>query len=142
MHSPVRFIYLGFFLVGTMLFALSSTSKGNLAFGAALTVVCIVGAVRSVHSGTCSVAGGECVLATLIRTRHIPTGEVSGVSRATWVLAYRRTCPKLELADGTSILLKEFSNYPSVARESNDRTAEVIRKLASALNEYVAADCP
>ncbi len=134
-HSPVRFIYLGFFLVGTLLFALFSTSKGNFAFGATLTVICLIGAVRSVHSGTCSVAGGECVLETLIRTRRIPRGDVSGVSRATWVLAYRRTCPELELADGTKILLKEFSNYPSVARESNDRTADVIRKLASALNK-------
>ena len=134
-HSPLRLIYLGSFLIGTIVFALSSASKGNLAIGAALTVVCIVGAVRSVHSGTCSVAGGECVLETLLRTRHIPTGDVSGVSRATWVLAYRRTCPKLEMTDGTSILLKEFSNYPSAARESNDRTAEVIRKLAPALDK-------
>lgn len=133
-HSPVRFIYLGFFLVGTSLFALFSTSKGNLALGATLTLVCLVGAVRSVHAGTCSVAGGEFVLETLIRTRHIPRGDVSSVSRATWALAYRRTCPTLELADGTTILLREFSNHPSVARQSNDRTAEVIRKLASVLS--------
>ncbi len=133
MRSPVRFVYLGCFLVATTLFASTSTEKGRLVFGATLTAVCAIAAVRSVHAGTCSVSDGKVVITTLFRTRRIPVGDVVGVSRAHWVLGYRRTCPKLEMKDGSSVLLKEFSRFPSRANSDNDRTEGAIRRLAAAV---------
>jgi len=133
MRSPVRFVYLGCFLVATTLFASASTEKGSLVFGATLTAICAVAAVRSVHAGTCSVSGGKVVITTLFRTRRIPVDDVAGVSRTDWVLGYRRTCPKLEMKDGSSVLLKEFSRFPARANSDNDRTEGVIRRLAGAV---------
>jgi hypothetical protein len=135
MRSPVRFVYLGLSLLATILFASTTTEQGGRVFGATLTIICVIAALRSVHAGTCSVFGGNVAITTLFRTRRIPVESVAGVSRAHWTLANRCTCPRLELMDGSSLLLKEFSNYPSRTKADKDRTERVIHQLASAVGK-------
>ena len=107
-------------------------SATDVLFALVLLAISAISAARLFATSKLTVTPAEVVVKTFGRTRHFSRGQIKGVGTQVWILGNRRICPTLELTDGKTYRLTEFSFLEG--RSGTEKAHHLAKEMGSALS--------